>query len=103
MKLYLVTRKDLPPGAQAAQLVHGMAEFAEEHPETFKAWKEASNTVVCLSVRDEEKLHALASEACAAEHRFSLFHEPDFGNAVTVVVLEPKAEALVKDLRLALG
>lgn len=108
MKLYLITRKDLPPGAQAAQLVHGMAEFADKHPVVFKEWKEKSNTVVCLAVKDEAELRSLHGWVDVAHenlvpYAFSTFEEPDFGNAMTVLVIEPRGTEFVKGLRLALS
>lgn len=37
-KLYIVTRQDLPAGAQCAQACHGISTFAVEHPEEHSAW-----------------------------------------------------------------
>lgn len=94
-KLYLVTRADLRHGSQAAQLVHGMATFARDYPATFIDWERTSNTVVCLAVRDKEELYTLWEKANAmseaTEHGLAIseFREPDFGNELTCVVLEP--------------
>jgi len=33
MKLYLITREDLPPGQQAVQAAHALREFGEHHPD----------------------------------------------------------------------
>lgn len=96
-KLYLVTRADLRHGSQAAQLVHGMASFARDYPEAFDAWQRTSNTVVCLAVEDEPTLNELlrhatrASEASETRLAISTFHEPDFDDELTCVVLEPVA------------
>ncbi len=100
-KLYLVTRADLRHGSQAAQLVHGMATFAREHPAKFLEWERTSNTVVCLAAPDEESLHKLLLKAGRVgqgkEGGFSIstFREPDFDDALTCVVLEPD-EALTR-------
>lgn len=94
-KLYLVTRADLRHGSQAAQLVHGMASFARDYPVTFTDWERTSNTVVCLAVRDLEELYELWRKAEAVSEAtddglcISTFHEPDFDNELTCVVLEP--------------
>lgn len=94
-KLYLITRADLRHGSQAAQLVHGMATFARDYPVTFEHWERTSNTVVCLAVKDLEALYDLwrkaeaVSEATDDGLAISTFHEPDFDNELTCVVLEP--------------
>jgi len=94
-KLYLVTRADLRHGSQAAQLVHGMATFAREYPSTFEAWERSSNVVVCITASDEEALRALwhrAEELSElSEHGLAIsrFYEPDMGDDLTCVVLEP--------------
>lgn len=102
-KLYLVTRSDLPPGAQAAQLVHAMAEFASDRPETFAAWKADSNTVVCLAARNEEELHKLRDRLDAACVEYVAFTEPDLDGALTSIALEPDGASFVKRLPLALA
>ncbi len=94
-KLYLVTRADLRHGSQAAQLVHGMASFARDYPETFESWEKASNTIVCLAVKDKDMLHELWNKAEAISETTEMglpiatFHEPDFNDELTCVVLEP--------------
>ncbi len=94
-KLYLVTRADLRHGSQAAQLVHGMATFAREYPSTFEDWERTSNIVVCLTAPDEEALRALwhraeeMSEATEIGLAIARFYEPDLGDELTCVVLEP--------------
>ncbi len=94
-KLYLVTRADLRHGSQAAQLVHGMASFARDYPETFEEWERTSNTVVCLAIYDEKALHELLnkaeemSEATEMGLAIATFREPDFNNELTCVVLAP--------------
>ena len=94
-KLYLVTRRDLRHGAQAAQLVHGMATFARDYPQTFEEWERTSNTIVCLVVEDEEALRQLHICAEIVSERSELgcvisnFREPDFDDQLTCVVLEP--------------
>lgn len=92
-KLYLITRADLRHGAQAAQLVHGMASFARDFPQEFSAWERTSNTVVCLTVRDERELSVLLERAtvvsCGVELSISTFREPDLEDQLTCIVLGP--------------
>ncbi len=93
-KLYLVTRKDMRPGAQAAQLAHGLAQFAVENHDSFLQWNKASNTVVCLAVQDEEELTALHSRLDSDEFfnhdhliDFATFREPDMNDSLTCIAL----------------
>jgi hypothetical protein len=37
-KLYIVTRRDLHPGARLAQSVHAAVAYALEHPAATRAW-----------------------------------------------------------------
>lgn len=88
-KLYLLVRKDLAPGAQAAQLVHAMRQFTHEHPDVDRVWFTGSNTVAVLSVRDETHLREVLHKAVSRGVKHSVFREPDFGDAATAAVLEP--------------
>jgi len=70
-------------GYQVVQSAHAIADFASEHPETFEQWKKESNSIICLSIKDEEtllKLHEKLSKKTAS----SSFYEPDV-NAFTAI------------------
>jgi hypothetical protein len=58
---------------------------------------------VVLSAPDEASLAALCRAAAAAGLRAIPFREPDFGDALTAVALEPAAHRLVSHLPLALS
>lgn len=76
-KLVIITRQDLKtPGYQLPQACHSLADFAYEHPEKFKEWKETSNSIICLSARSEEHLIKLY-EKYRTVTEASLFFEPD--------------------------
>jgi len=47
-KLYIVTRSDLSPGAQAVQGMHALVEFVMRNPEKARLWYEGGNTLVFL-------------------------------------------------------
>ena len=75
-KLIVITRSDISPGYQAVQSTHSIADFAFEYPETFAKWKLESNSIVCLSVKDElelKKLHDKFKELTQSV----IFYEPD--------------------------
>lgn len=102
-KLFLVTRADLTPGQQAVQACHAMREFGFEHPEEDRRWHSTSNTLALLAVPNEEKLLHLVHKARCKGLRLALFREPDRGNELTAVALEPKARTLLRGLGLALS
>lgn len=102
-KLYLVTRRDLPPGARASQLCHAMRAFVEQHPDVDRGWFERSNTLVLLEVADEDALMRLAWQAAMTGVHWSLFREPDLNDAATAVALGPNGQTLVRRLPLALS
>jgi hypothetical protein len=58
---------------------------------------------VVLSAPDEASLAALASAAAATGLHAVPFREPDFGDALTAVALEPAGHRLVSHLPLALS
>lgn len=101
MKLYLVTRRDLPPGARAAQLCHALREFVERHQDEDRAWFEASNTLVLLEAEDEGALSRLALAAAASKVPAAEFREPDLDDALTAIAIGPSGRKLVRELRLA--
>jgi hypothetical protein len=57
---------------------------------------------VVLAAPDELALHWLADDAHASGFRAVRFYEPDLGDRLTAVALEPAAHRLVSHLPLAL-
>ena len=72
----MITRSDISEGYQVVQSAHAIAEFAYEHPETFLKWKKDTNSIICLSVKDEEYLLKLY-EKFSNKTPSSSFYEPD--------------------------
>jgi peptidyl-tRNA hydrolase len=104
-KLFLVTRADLRPGQQAVQAAHAAHQFCVDFPTEFAAWFERSNTLAMLTVPDEQALRQLADLADDWDLKLSMFREPDLGNALTALALEPGSgtRRLCRNLPLALG
>lgn len=98
MKLYLVSRSDLPMGLRAAQLCHAVREFQALHPEVDLEWYMQSNTLVLLEVDNEADLTELAVRAEAHLCPVARFREPDLGNALTAVALGPAGKRFTRDL-----
>lgn len=104
MKLYVVVRRDLIPGAQLAQSLHAFREYVEHHPESEKTWYKTSNTIAILDCTDEEELTHLMHSADGRGIKFSPFYEPDMNHALTAVAFEPglKTSSFLSHLRPAL-
>lgn len=83
--------------------MHAALDFTFEHPAVARDWHKASNTLVVLAARDELALLWLAADAADAGYAHTMFREPDLGDALTAVALEPAAHRLVRKLPLALS
>jgi hypothetical protein len=97
-------RRDLTPGAMLAQSCHAMAQFMCENTELAKYWACNSNYICVLEIDDEAALHGLVSRAKEQDIVVSCFVEPDFGNSLTAIALEPRLQSkkLCSNLKLAL-
>lgn len=103
-KLFLVTRRDISPGYQAVQSCHAIRQFTADHPDIDAEWFSRSNYLALLSTADEAELVTLIMKAQDLGLRWSAFHEPDVGGAITAIAIEPhpKASELCRSLPLAL-
>lgn len=72
----MITRQDINPGYQCVQATHSLADFAFEHTETFKKWKEESNSIICLSAKSEQHLLQLFEKYSQVTPTVKFF-EPD--------------------------
>lgn len=104
-KLYIITRRDLAPGMQVAQSVHAAFEFARIHPIVTEHWMETSNNICVLAVDDEIALIGLYATTKMLNLDSVDFYEPDLGNELTAIAIEPNelSQRLVRDLDLALN
>lgn len=103
-KLYVITRSDLRPVVQMLQGCHAAIEFQHEHPEIAKEWNINSKYLIFLSVENEIELQKLLRKIQFKELKYSMFFEPDIGNQLTAIALEPgqTSEKLVSNLPLML-
>ncbi len=83
LKMVIVTRDDMSPGYQLVQSVHGLADFAVEHPEAFRNWQSGTNTLACLSVPDEDALEKLLQKLTLLGVPLTPFREPDVNHQLT--------------------
>lgn len=103
-KLYIITRRDLRPGLQAAQVAHAAFLFAYEHKPLAAQWLKESNFLIILSTENEAELKTLGETAEKANLPVTWFHEPDIGDELTAIAIAPSPVTveLCSDLPLAL-
>lgn len=88
--MYVITRANLTPGLQAAQVTHAAFEFSLKYPDITSQWNERSNYLVILQVIDEASLLALAHRAAEEDHPHLLVHDEDVGdNEATALAVAP--------------
>lgn len=103
MKLFLITRRDLDPRHQAVQAAHALQEYNIQHPDQTRLWYNQSNTLVFLSVEDEQALGVLLTKARDRLVPVSAFREPDRQNELTALALGNEGRRFVRNLPLALS
>lgn len=88
----------------AAQAVHAAFAFAHEHQQLCDDWLTQSNFLVIVAVPDENALLDLITQAHQRGITRAAVREPDIGDEVTAVCLEPgpAAQRLCANLPLAL-
>jgi pentose-5-phosphate-3-epimerase len=86
------------------QSAHAAIEFQHEYPEIAKEWNTNSKYLIFLSVENEEKLQRLLYKIQFNDLKHSIFLEPDIGNQMTAICIEPgeRSEKLVSNLPLTL-
>jgi hypothetical protein len=104
-KIYVLVRGDISPGYQLAQSCHAALRFAVEHPEVTREWMDCSEYICCLSVEDPRQLKVYAYMAEQLGIKVSRFFEPDIGDKLTAIALEPSklSQNLCRGLPLALS
>lgn len=84
------------------QSTHSIADFAYQHPEAFKKWKEDSNSIICLSADSEEHLLRL-HDKFSTRTEASLFFEPDVDEYTSVCLFgTPEIRKRLSHLSLSL-
>ena len=82
-KLVVITRNDIPEGYQLVQSNHAVADFAYEHPQKFREWKDTSNYIISLQIPDEHQLIKLYEKLSDQGAIATLFREPDIEDEAT--------------------
>ena len=103
-KLIIITRRDLHPGYQAVQSSHAGIDFQHQYPEIAKQWNEQSNYLIILSVENEVQLLKYLRKFKMYDLKTTTFREPDIGNQITAIAVEPseRSKKICSNLPLAL-
>lgn len=98
-----MTRRDLTAGSQSVQSTHAAIQFIFEHPEISEFWFK-DPYLAQLSVENEDALKHLIHKLQKANIKYSIFREPDLGNEITAIAIEPsdKTRKLISHLPLML-
>ena len=98
MKLYIVLDASLPAGPKMAQACHALTAFQQAYPHIYEYWHKEANNICILQ---SERLDELAADLEARGVRISRFVEPDYGDALSSIAVEPKAWRHLSSLPLA--
>src|SRR5258708_2755309 len=103
-KLVSITRQDLTRGYQVVQTAHAIADFAYDHSDQFRQWKEQSNSIITLSIMDEVSLIALYERLKIKTPYITAFREPDVQDQMTAICVygTPEIRKMLSNLPLAL-
>ena len=71
------------------QSTHAAINFVFEHPNRAGPWFKDSNYLVQLSVENEDELKSLIQECEWRYLDHTVFREPDIGNQITAIAIEP--------------
>lgn len=88
----MVTRADLSAGYQATMATHAGIDFGIVYGDTILDWHEASNSLVVLTVPNEEELFQLMNHVKTVHPGIPLigFTEPDINDELTAIALMPR-------------
>ena len=97
-KLYVIVDEALSPGLKIAQGIHAAFAFRAAHPGLTDEWFVDSNNIVVLQHHD---VPGIEHDIRSLGYRTAVFREPDVGDAITGIAVEPRAGRLLADLHLA--
>lgn len=84
-----MTREDMSYGYQAVQAAHAAIDFTFEHPDRAGPWHKNSNYLILLVLKNEKQLYLLGRRCEDLNLRHTVFREPDIGDEVTAIAIEP--------------
>ena len=104
IKLTTIVRDDIDAAYKIPQSIHSVTEFINKHNDVYKDWNLNSNYLCCLEA-SLDKIREFIDLLEMLNIKYSVFLEPDIGNeitAITIQPLDPKThKQLFKNLNLA--
>lgn len=97
-KLYVIVDEALSPGLKIAQGIHAFRAFVAAHPDLEREWFADSNNIVVLQHHD---VPGIEHDIRSLGYRTAIFREPDQGDAITGIAVEPRAGRLLSKIPLA--
>jgi len=79
----------MTPSYQSVQAGHSAIQFQHDYPDIAKKWYINSKYLIYLSVDNEQELLKLISKLEKSNIKFSVFKEPDIGDEITSICIEP--------------
>lgn len=98
----MITRQDLNPGYQVVQSAHSIADFSHVYPNTFNKWKLESNSIICLSAKNQKHLLDLFKRYSSLTSTIKFF-EPDIDEWTSICLYAtPEIRKSLSNLPLSL-
>lgn len=79
-------------GYRAVQSAHAAINFTFEHPGRAGPWFHNSNYLILLEVKNEKQLKLLIQNCERHQLAHTVFREPDIGNQITAIAIEPSLQ-----------
>jgi hypothetical protein len=85
----VIVRADLSPGYQLVQSNHALVDFLIRFPHEASEWHKSSNYIAALQTRDENHLMRVAADLMKKRVKHVVVREPDIGDQITAIAVEP--------------
>lgn len=85
----MIVRGDLSPGYQLVQSNHALVDFLLRYPQEAREWHTTSNYIAALQTQDENHLMRLTASLMKKRVKHVVIREPDIGDQITAIAVEP--------------
>lgn len=104
IKLTTIVRDDLDAAYKIPQSIHSVTAFINKHKDVYNEWNLKSNYLCCLET-SLNKIRDIIDLLEMLSIKYSVFLEPDIGNEITAITIQPldskTHKKLFKNLNLA--
>ena len=97
IKLTTIVRADLDPAYKIPQSIHAVTEFINNHKDIYSEWNLNSNCLCCLEA-SHLKMREIIDLLEMLSIKYSVFLEPDIGNELTAITIQPLDSKIHKQL-----